>query len=209
MVALRNIAFRNIAIFALAACTLSLAAPASAQLYSEGFKFLKAVKDKEGDDATEMLNAPGSTVVNSRDLTSGETALHLTIARRDLVWTRWIMQEGGNPNIADNRGATPLIRAVETGFIEGVEALIAGGAHVDVANRTGETPLIAAVHTRNIPLMQVLLRAGADPDRTDNAGRSARMYAEERGAADRALAVIEELAKPVGERERRNYGPSF
>ena len=203
------VALRNIVIFAMAACTLALAAPASAQLYSEGFKFLKAVKAKEGDEATEMLNAPGSTVVNSRDLSTGETALHLTIARRDLVWTRWIMQEGGNPNIADNRGATPLIRAVEIGFIEGVEALIAGGAHVDVANRTGETPLIAAVHTRNIPLMQVLLRAGADPDRTDNAGQSARMYAQERGAGDRMLAVIDELAKPVGERERRNYGPSF
>jgi len=202
-------ALRKLAVFAMAAGALALAAPVSAQLYSDAYKFLQAVKNKEGDEATQMLNEPGSTVVNSRDLTSGETALHLTIARRDLVWTRWIMQEGGNPNIADNTGATPLIRAVEIGFIEGVDALIAGGAHVDVANRTGETPLIAAVHTRNIPLMQVLLRAGADPDRTDNAGRSARMYASERIAGDRVLAVIEELARPSGERERRNYGPSF
>ncbi len=200
------VALRKIVIFAAA---LALSAPASAQLYSDAYKFLQAVKDKKGDEATEMLNAPGSTVVNSRDLSSGETALHLTIARRDLVWTRWIMQEGGNPNIADSQGATPLIRAVEIGFIEGVEALIAGGAQVDIANRTGETPLIAAVHTRNIPLMQVLLRAGADPDRTDNAGRSARMYASERIAGDRVLAVIEELARPASERERRNYGPSF
>lgn len=200
------VALRNIVIFAAA---LALATPASAQLYSDAYKFLQAVKEKEGDEATVMLNEPGSTVVNSRDLSSGETALHLTIARRDLVWTRWIMQEGGNPNIADNQGATPLIRATEIGFIEGVEALIAGGAQVDIANRTGETPLIAAVHTRNIPLMQVLLRAGADPDRTDNAGRSARMYASERIAGERVLAVIEELARPASERERRNYGPSF
>ncbi len=200
------VALRNIVIFAAA---LVLAAPASAQMYSDAYKFLQAVKDKEGDEATRMLNEPGSTVVNSRDLSSGETALHLTIARRDLVWTRWIMQEGGNPNIADNQGATPLIRAVEIGFIEGVEALIEGGANVDVANRTGETPLIAAVHTRNIPLMQVLLRAGADPDRTDNAGRSARMYANERIAGERVRAVIEESARPASERERRNYGPSF
>lgn len=203
------VALRDIAKLALAAGALALAVPASAQLYSEGYKFLQAVKNREGDEATQMLNEPGSTVVNSRDLTNGETALHLTIARRDVVWTRWLMQEGANPNIADNQGATPLIRACEMGFIEGVEALIAGGASVDVANRTGETPLIAAVHTRNIALMQVLLRAGADPDRTDNAGRSARMYASERGAGERTLAVIEELARPSGERERRNYGPSF
>ena len=200
------VALRNIFIFAAA---LALAAPATAQMYSDGYKFLQAVKKKEGDEATVMLNEPGSTVVNSRDLSTGETALHLTIARRDLVWTRWIMQEGGNPNIADNTGATPLIRATEIGFIEGVEALIAGGANVDVANRTGETPLIAAVHTRNIPLMQVLLRAGANPDRTDNAGRSARMYASERIAGDRVRAVIEELGQSASQREGRNYGPSF
>jgi len=157
-----------------------------------------------------MLNEPGSTVVNSRDLTSGETGLHITIARRDLVWTRWLLQEGANPNIADAHGATPLIRAVEIGYLEGVQALVDGGANVDIANRTGETPLIAAVHTSNLELMEVLLRAGADPDRTDNAGRSARMYASERGA-DRVLASIEANARPVAEREgtRRSYGPSF
>jgi ankyrin repeat protein len=198
-------AFRNIV---LAVIALALAAPASAQLYSDGYKFLQAVKNREGTEATEMLNAPGSTVINARDLTSGETGLHLTIARRDLVWTRWLLQQGGNPNIADNQGATPLIRATEIGFLEGVEALIAGGAQVDIANRTGETPLIAAVHTRNIALMQILLRAGADPDRTDNAGRSARMYASERGG-ERALAAIEETASAASGREQRNYGPVF
>lgn len=204
------VAWRNIAILGLAGLSLALAAPVSAQLYSEGYKFLKAVKDKEGDEATELLNTPGSTVVNARDVTSGETALHLTIARRDAVWTRWLLQQGANPNISDNTGATPLIRAVELGYIEGVEALIAGGANVDIANRTGETPLIASVHVRNLALMEVLLRAGADPNRTDNAGRSARDYASERGA-DRALAVITEHARPESEREssRRIYGPSF
>lgn len=205
------LALRNAAILALAGLSLAISAPASAQMYSDGYKFLKAVKDREGGDAEEMLQVPGTTVVNSRDITNGETGLHLTVARRDAVWTRWLLDQGANPNIADNSGVTPLIRAAQLGFIEGVEALIAKGARVDIGNNTGETPLISAVHARNTELMEILLKAGADPDRRDNVGRSARDYARERGGGDRALAVIEEHARPAGEREgaRGSYGPSF
>ena len=203
------VALRTVLISVITGCGVALAAPVSAQMFSDGYEFLQAVKNKEGDEATQMLSEPGSTIVNSRDLTSGETGLHLTIKRRDAVWTRWLLQQDANPNIADKNGVTPLLLAAQMNFIEGVEALIAGGARVDVTNNTGETPLISAVHTRNTEMMEVLLRAGANPDRADNAGRSARDYASERGAGDRSLAVIEQNERPASEREGRSYGPSF
>ncbi|MXO94103.1 ankyrin repeat domain-containing protein [Erythrobacter arachoides] len=188
---------------------LAVAVPAAAQFYSDSVLFLKAVKDRNGTDATDLLNKPGSTVVNSRDITSGETGLHVVVDRRDLTWTRWLIQEGGNPNIADNRGRTPLIAAAEIGFLEGVEALIAGGARVDVANQTGETPLIAAVHSRNTQLMEILLRAGADPDWADNTGRSARDYAALRGVPPRILSIIDSTQTTDGAAASRVYGPVF
>ena len=198
--------FRKIIIASLA---LSVAAPASAQFYSEGYEFLEAVKDREGSEATEMLNRPGSQVVNTRDLTSGETGLHIVTARRDLTWIRFLLQEGANPNIADNNGRTPLIVAAELGFVEGVEALINGGARVDIANSTGETPLIAAVHARNIDLIIALLEAGADPDLGDNSGRSARDYAEMDTISSRVLSAIEANESETAEGSGRVYGPSF
>ncbi len=204
IVALRNF----IAVF-IAAGTIALATPAAAQFYSEGYQFLQAVKDRKGTEATEMLNTPGSTVINARDITSGETGLHIVVGRRDITWTRWLLQEGANPNIADNRGRTPLIAATETGFLEGVEALLARGAQVDVANATGETPLISAVLVRNIELMEILLRGGADPDRTDNTGRSARDYAMQRGVPARILSTIEASESDDTQESRRNYGPVF
>lgn len=203
-------AFRASMMGAIASLALALAAPVSAQLYSDGYLFLQAVKDRDGNEATEMLETPGSTVINARDVSTGETGLHYVVQRRDLVWTRWLLQEGANPNIADRNGVTPLITAIQLNFIDGVEALLEGGAQVDIANRTGETPLIFAVHARNIDLIEVLLEAGADPDRSDNAGRSARDYARERGPNDRTLAVIEEHERPESERAAsRIYGPSF
>ena len=193
-----------------AAAALSFAAPAGAQMYSDGYKFMEAVKEKKGEDAQALLDKPGSTVVNARDLSNGRTALHLVVERRDLTWIKWLAQEGANPNIADNNGVTPLILATQLGFIEGVEALIKAGAQVDVANKSGETPLIFGVHSRNRDLMEALLKAGADPDRRDNSGRSARDYAVERGADPRMVEAIVEHAKPASEREgAKVYGPSF
>lgn len=201
-----RLTFRK-AIFTAAA--LALAAPATAQFYSEGYQFLEAVKDREGDEATELLNKPGSTVVNARDVTSGETGLHITVARRDITWTNFLLQEDANPNIADNAGRTPLIVAAQGGFIEGVRALIAHGARVDVANRTGETPLIFAVHAGNVELIEVLVSNGADPDWADNTGRSAREYASQPGVSSRILTAIENNETDADTGDGRVYGPVF
>lgn len=199
--------FANRIVGVLAAAALLYAPAVSAQLYSDGYKFLEAVRDKDGTVVTELLDAPGSTVVNARDLTTGETGLHIAAQRRDLTWIRFLTGRGANPNIRDENGVSPLMIATRLGFSDGVEALIAAGARVDVANDSGATPLIVAVHRSDIPLMRILLEAGADPDRSDNSGRSARGYAELAGGA--LSDVIERYAKPAGEREGEVYGPSL
>ncbi len=187
-----------------------MTAPAAAQGFSDGFEFLKAVKDRDGDAATAFLNEPGTTIVNSRDITSGETGLHIVVARRDTVWVRFLLQRGANPNIRDKKGVTPLQMATTLGFVDGVEELIKRGAQVDVSDRAGETPLIAAVHRRDTAVIRLLLEKGADPDRNDNSGRSARDYVE---LMNSNSAILAEFTRADKEREEkgtdRNYGPSF
>jgi len=192
-----------------AAAALLTAVPATAQLYSDGYTFLKAVKDKDGTVVTQMLDEPGSTVVNSRDITSGETGLHIATQRRDATWIRFLTGRGANPNIRDKRGVSPLMAAVQLGFNEGVEALIGAGASVDVASDTGETPLISAVHRRDTALMRILLEAGADPEKRDNSGRSAKDYAQLAGNA--VSDAITRYARDASERAatQKSYGPSI
>ena len=205
-----SVALRSIITLAAVGSAFALSVPAQAQFYSDGFEFLEAVRDRNGTEATEMLNQPGTTIVNARDITSGETALHIVISRRDLTWTRWLLQEGANANQPDNRGRTPLNAAVEIGFLEGVEALVRRGARVDAASETGETPLMTAVHSRNVELMEVLLEAGADPDRADNAGRSARDYAMLPGTPPRVRMALEANERDAESRESEQvYGPVF
>lgn len=171
-----------------------LPAPTLAQ-FSESYKFLEAVKKKEGQEVTDMLAKGSPNLINTRDVTSGETALHFVTTRRDLTWMRFLIERGANVNVRDARGVTPLVIACNLNFTEGVELLVESGARIDDSNNAGETPLITAVHNRNLPLMRILLKAGADPDRADNSGRTARDYARLAGNPA-LLSTIESEAKP-------------
>jgi hypothetical protein len=181
---------------------------AYAQQFSKGYKFLENVRDKKGQEVTDALAEPGTTIINTRDSTTGQTALHIVAERRDAVWISFLLGKGADPNIRDNKGETPLQVAANFAFAEGVDILIKGGAKVDEPNSTGETPLISAVHRRDVPMMRMLLAAGANPDRADSSGRSARDYAK----LDRSGNLTQEIdsnAKKGGAGAGRSYGPSL
>lgn len=187
----------------LAAC---VAAPVAAQMMSEGYEFLEAVRERDGTKVTNALQQPGSVIVNARDIASGETALHIVTARRDAVWIRFLTQNGANPNVRDKEGNSPLSIAVGLGFVEGAEDLIKAGARIDETNSTGETPLISAILRRDTRMVEMLLENGANPDRTDNTGRSAREYAAMPGTDRRVTDAIAAADKEKGE-AGQNYGP--
>ena len=189
------------------AMALMLPGPAAAQ-FSKSYNFLDHVKKKEGQEVTDALSEPGTTIINTQDVTTGQTALHIVTERRDATWISFLLGKGADPNMRDSKGQTPLMVAANYGFTEGVDLLIKGGARVDEPNSTGETPLITAVHRRDVALMRVLLQAGANPDRADSAGRSARDYAKlDRGG--NLSGEIESNAKKAGAGAAHSYGPKL
>ncbi|MDX3900609.1 MAG: ankyrin repeat domain-containing protein [Sphingobium sp.] len=157
------------------AALLPMAAQAQ---FSDSYNFLKAVKDRDGDKVTKLVEKPGSTVINSRDVTSGENALHLVVARRDATWLNFLLAKGANPNLVDNDGNSPLMDAVQVRFEDAVRLLLARGAQVDKTNDNGETPLIRAVQLRDVAMVRLLVANGANADKRDSiAGMSAKDYA--------------------------------
>ena len=183
--------------FLLAAAILVglLASPLAAQTSSETEKFLTAVRERDGNTATESLRSGRTSLINARD-EKGETALTITIARRDENWSLFLLGMGADVNAATVRGDTPLIAAARIGFTSIAAELLALKARVDAANRMGETPLIVAVQQRQIPIVKMLLAAGADPDKTDSAaGYSARDYAT-RDTRSREILKLIEARKP-------------
>ena len=189
---------------------LALSVPTTAQAqFSESYNFLKSIKDRDGEEATKFLNRPGTVIVNTRDVTSGETALHIVVARRDATWTAFLLQKGANPNIRDKSGTTPLMLATQLRFVDGARLLLAKKADVNQSNNQGETPLIRAVQLRDSEMVRLLLQKGADPDRTDTlAGLSARDYATR---DRRASAILGEIEKADAQKKpasnERFFGP--
>ncbi|MEK7342945.1 MAG: ankyrin repeat domain-containing protein [Pseudomonadota bacterium] len=188
----------------LGSLALGLMTPGAAQAqFSDNYNFLKAVKDKDGQKVTDLIQKPGSTVINSRDVTSGENALHIVVARRDATWLTFLLAKGANPNLTDNDGNTPLMDAVQSRFEEGVRTLLTYKAQVDKVNDNGETPLIRAVQLRDVALVRLLVAQGANPDKRDSiAGMSAKDYAQRDtrtpGLVEALDAAKSSAAKPTG-----------
>jgi uncharacterized protein len=183
---------------ALAIAAISVVAVPAAAQFSDSYNFLKAVKDRKGDEAEKFINEPGSgaVIINTRDNGTGETALHIVTQRRDSAWLGFLLGKGANPNLADKKGVTPLMLAVQLGWADGADLLIRLKAQVDAANRAGETALIRAVQLRNTEMVRLLIKAGANPDKADTvAGYSARDYAAQDGRGSAILAIIENGGK--------------
>ena len=186
---------RLLLLAALAAC---IAVPAAAQMsFSEGFTFLKAVRERDGATAERILATPGSTALNIRDPSTGESALHILVRGRDAAWLGYMLGRGARPDAGDREGNTPLVLAAQLGWAEGAQILLDRRANPNLGNSRGETPLIFAVQRRDMPMVRLLLQHRADPNQTDHiAGNSAIDYARQDNRATAILRILEGTRQP-------------
>lgn len=187
---------------------LSVGGVAGAQIgQSPGSKFLTAVREEKNGEVVAAINEGGTTIVNTRDFSSRETALHIVAKRGDVLYTRFLLQKGAYPDLRDVNGSTPLLLAVSAGHGDLIAVFVAAKANVNQGNDSGETPLIKAVQRRDLAMVRELIAAGADPDQADSlAGKSARAYAIE----DSRTPGLAKIFNDTPKRERRAVsGPTL
>lgn len=173
--------------------------------FSPAFRFLKAVRDRDGAVVTEMTATPGATVVNSRDPSNGDGALHILVRRRDLSWLGFMLQRGASPDLRNGEGATALLLTAQIGWREGAERLLLGRANPNVQNNQGETALIYAVRRFDQPMVRLLMSRGANPNQTDSlSGNSALDYARQDRRGQPLIPLLE--ARPP-QADRPVMGP--
>ena len=84
-----------------------------------------------------------------------------------------LLDGGGEPNVADKTGNTPLHVAAQNGSIELVKKLLSKGANLNAQNAPAQptafrpaaglqTPLIVAARSNHVDVMRALIEAGAD-----------------------------------------------
>ena len=194
--------YRKVKIGLSAALALAvLAVPAAAQNFSGSYSFLKAVKERDGAKVESLLTGPTSAIVNAKDSSSGEGALHVVTRGRDRGWLAFLLGKGARADLQNKAGDTPLILASQLGWIEGIDLLLRVGANANMANNSGETPLMFAVRNNDIATVRLLMSKGADPKRTDSvAGYSALDYAKQNSRGSAVLQLLEARpAKPARE----------
>jgi ankyrin repeat protein len=180
------------------ACAVSQ--PALAQ-FSDNYKFLDSVRKSDNAAVVKAIEVPGVTPINTKDRSTGETALMITVARRDLTWTNYLLTHGARPELTDNQGRTALMIAVERRFPEGAQLLLSKKANPNQTNSSGETPLIRAVQYNDAEMVRILIGAGADPNRRDTlAGMSAIDYATRDNRSQAIIDLLNSKAKAAPSR---------
>lgn len=88
---------------------------------------------------------------------------------------------------------TPLMRSVEFGHVQILQALISSGANVNAQNNFGETALMAAMRTKEGgPICtKILIKAGANVNATNNHGMTAIMFAAGYGHVETLKALLD------------------
>jgi ankyrin repeat protein len=185
----------------------AVAVPATAQQQSESYKFLSAIEKEDGKVVTTMIETPGSTIINTKAVTTGKGALHTLVGHSGSLYMQYLLQHKADPNIRDTKGNTPLMLSALAGRDDLVDLLITYKANVNLANSSGQTALILAVNNRNEAIARTLLTMGADPDQRDNmAGLSARDYALRDSRSPTMIALFKDAPKKV---RAQVSGPKF
>ena len=115
-----------------------------------------------------------------------------------------LLNQGAEPDIYDESGASAINVASSCGATEVVGILLDAGADCESRDSTGRTPLIVAAANGHKAVVQRLLEAKAEWDLDDNSGMSALLHAVAGGHKDVIVELIKAGANPgflVADRE--------
>ena len=157
-------------------------------------KFLKAAE--AGDTpAMEKLLEKG-VHIDTRN-SSGETAMRIASKNNDIATTRFLLDKGANPNIADAAGRSPLSRAAGEGFNALLKLLlVAPEIDVDAQKKDGDTALRLAVCNNQTESVRLLLEAGANPNIQNTNGNTPLIRAVAQGYTEITKLLLEHGANP-------------
>ncbi len=119
---------------------------------------------------------------------------------------RFLLENGGGPNVATLNGLTPLGGAALRGDVEAMRLLIDKGAAIDAKNGAGATALMNAATNGSLSAVQLLLDKGADPNLRTKLGETALGNAAGAGNAATVKLLLDRGAD-VNSRNSRGYSP--
>jgi len=127
-----------------------------------------------------------------------EHPLVVAAADGNVAGVRALLNQGADPNEADESQGTALLGASWAGHLEVAQLLLDAGARVDDGDESRTTALMAASGAGHLALVQLLLERGADPRRQDAEGDDALHFAVFGSATEVVKLLLAKGADPNG-----------
>ena len=106
---------------------------------------------------------------------NGWTALTIAAAKGNEELLTWLLERGADAQVRDVYRYTPLLRAVDNGYVNTATVLLGlPDTDVNAQDEYDNTALHHAVASQHLTLVKLLLAHGANPDVTNRRGLSAR-----------------------------------
>ena len=131
-----------------------------------------AVSAKSPETVAALLSSPRVDRVSRAP--NRLTALEMAIDEGALNLLSILLRKGSgvDPDLPNDKGETPLLRAADSGNVAIAQMLLRGGAHVGAADAAGNTPLHLASEKGHSAFVQLLIKHGALPDVRNEKGQT-------------------------------------
>jgi ankyrin repeat protein len=122
------------------------------------------------NDFTATVQAVKSgALINATDR-FGHTPLHFTAYKGNAQILRFLLRNGGNPNVRGRHDSTPLHSAAWGRNAAALEVLLEEGSDVNARTDEGETPGMTASLRGEKDILEILFALSADPHAEDDHG---------------------------------------
>ena len=145
--------------------------------------------------------------IDQKQRSWGFNLLYLSASTGDAQDVAVLLALGANPDVPNDDGETPLLRAVLNKHLDVVRKLLAAGADPSVRSKSGLSPLFVAVTDNNARMVNALLDGGADADEEQLGAGATILHAAAYGGYHAAVKALIEHGADVNVEDENGVTP--
>ncbi|XP_039572930.1 ankyrin repeat and EF-hand domain-containing protein 1 [Passer montanus] len=156
------------------------------------YKLLQCVHEKDKKQIENLIQKGFPDLINHTEPKEGYSAFHVASMRNDIEMCRFLLEHGARPNIHDNMGCTPAMKAAELGYEVILELLAKANADMTAVDNEGKGILFYCLSPtgRHSHCLQIAFDYGADVNNCTTTGRSVLLQACEQAHEVKEICLI-------------------
>ncbi|XP_064271785.1 ankyrin repeat and EF-hand domain-containing protein 1 isoform X3 [Passer domesticus] len=156
------------------------------------YKLLQCVHEKDKKQIENLIQKGFPDLINHTEPKEGYSAFHVASMKNDIEMCRFLLEHGARPNIHDNMGCTPAMKAAELGYEVILELLAKANADMTAVDNEGKGILFYCLSPtgRHSHCLQIAFDYGADVNNCTTTGRSVLLQACEQAHEVKEICLI-------------------